>query len=109
MSVLQRSRLNSVVSIFSFCGQLAGASLGTRIYTSFGWRATAALGLGLYILDIAIMCLRGPRGIGYLGWNNSFSFRKSDLDVVTDDAQDAGRQNTSVIREGDEKIRNERV
>ncbi|KAH8109791.1 major facilitator superfamily domain-containing protein [Phellopilus nigrolimitatus] len=55
-----RARMNAVLIIWIFLGQVTGTAVGTKIFLAFGWRAAAAFSMGLYAFQIGILLLRGP-------------------------------------------------
>lgn len=55
-----------------FIGQVMGTSVGSEVFIKYGWRAGAALSMGWYGWQLAILLLRGPhckqqRWFGYEG------------------------------------------
>ncbi|KAG6908880.1 hypothetical protein DXG01_002954 [Tephrocybe rancida] len=60
-----RARLNAVLVISLFIGQVLGTAVGTKVFLKYGWRASAALGLGWYVWQIGILLLRGPHCARY--------------------------------------------
>ncbi|THH29174.1 hypothetical protein EUX98_g5015 [Antrodiella citrinella] len=65
-----RSRLNAVMLIAIFVGQVIGTAVGTSIFNKSGWRPAAALSVGLSSLGALIMLARGPGVARYtwIGW-----------------------------------------
>jgi len=55
-----RARLNAVYILSLFIGQVMGSSAGTKVFLTYGWRATAAMTLGFTAWALLILMLRGP-------------------------------------------------
>ncbi|KAG6826617.1 hypothetical protein H0H92_015129 [Tricholoma furcatifolium] len=55
-----RARLNAILVISLFVGQVMGTAVGTDAFVKHGWRASAALGMGWFGLSLVILLLRGP-------------------------------------------------
>lgn len=74
-----RARLNAVLILSLFIGQVMGTSVGTKVFINFGWRAGAALGLGWYGWQLFILLLRGPHCERYtwFGYQGGLEWRKS--------------------------------
>ncbi|KAJ3865147.1 major facilitator superfamily domain-containing protein [Lentinula novae-zelandiae] len=72
-----RARLNAIYILSLFIGQVIGSSAGTKIFLTYGWRATAAMTLGLTAWALLMLMMRGP-GCDRYTW---FGFRNS-LDGV---------------------------
>ncbi|KAJ6455478.1 major facilitator superfamily domain-containing protein [Mycena sanguinolenta] len=79
-----RARLNAVFVLSLFIGQLMGTAAGTDVFTTYGWRAAAALNMGFYGWILLMMMLRGPHCARYTwfgfegGW---LPARKSVVDA----------------------------
>ncbi|KAJ6540159.1 major facilitator superfamily domain-containing protein [Mycena vulgaris] len=65
-----RGRLNAVNVLSIFLGQVMGTSVGSTIYLQHGWRACAALSVGLSGWQLAVLLVRGPhcRRYTWVGW-----------------------------------------
>jgi len=55
-----------------FLGQIIGTSIGTDVFVGYGWRADSVLAMAMYVLQLAVLVLRGPhcprnRWFGYEG------------------------------------------
>ncbi|KDR77520.1 hypothetical protein GALMADRAFT_65752, partial [Galerina marginata CBS 339.88] len=72
------SRLNALYVLAYYVGQLIGTSLGTKVFVDHGWRACAALGMGLYGFQLAMLLLRGPhcRRKTWFGYEGGLSISK---------------------------------
>ncbi|KAH9919185.1 MFS general substrate transporter [Epithele typhae] len=76
-----RSRLNAVLILALFVGQVMGTSVGSEVFTRLGWRANAALNLGWAGLSLVVLLVRGPHVPRYtwVGWEGGWELRKSKL------------------------------
>ncbi|KAH7913356.1 major facilitator superfamily domain-containing protein [Hygrophoropsis aurantiaca] len=79
ISVEARARLNAVLTLSLFIGQVMGTSLGTKVFLAHGWRAASALSMAWYGWQLVILFLRGPNCSRYtwFGYEGGFSARKS--------------------------------
>ncbi|KAJ3552569.1 hypothetical protein NM688_g4084 [Phlebia brevispora] len=73
-----RSRLNAIVLIMVFVGQIMGTAVGTKVFVEFGWRPAAALSVGWSGFTLIVMLLRGPHCSRYtwLGYQGGLRMRK---------------------------------
>ncbi|KAI0782624.1 major facilitator superfamily domain-containing protein [Abortiporus biennis] len=78
-----RARLNAILIISLFIGQVMGTSVGTKVYTQYGWRPAAALSVAWTGFSILVLLLRGPNCGRYtwIGWEGGFEVRKSRIDT----------------------------
>ncbi|TFK57217.1 MFS general substrate transporter [Heliocybe sulcata] len=78
-----RARLNAVLVIMLFIGQVIGTSVGTKVFVEHGWRASAGLSLALCGWQLAILFLRGPHcGLKtWIGWEGGWEARKSVVEA----------------------------
>ncbi|KAH7913381.1 major facilitator superfamily domain-containing protein [Hygrophoropsis aurantiaca] len=72
ISASARARLNAILILSLFIGQVMGTSVGTEVFVQHGWRACALLMMALYGFNMCILLLRGPhcprtRWFGYEG------------------------------------------
>lgn len=72
MSSEARARLNAILILSLFVGQVMGTSIGAQVFVEHGWRACSAMMLALQGFQIVILLLRGPhcprkRWFGYEG------------------------------------------
>ncbi|KAI0687034.1 MFS general substrate transporter [Earliella scabrosa] len=74
-----RSRLNAVLILSFFIGQVMGTAVGSKVFTEHGWRADAALNLAWTGWTLFVLFLRGPHCPRYkwIGWEGGFELRKS--------------------------------
>ncbi|KLO10488.1 MFS general substrate transporter [Schizopora paradoxa] len=79
VSASARSRLNAVLIISIFVGQVVGTAVGTTIFTKFGWRPAAGFSMGLFVFQFAVLLLRGPHCERYtwFGYENGTEPRKA--------------------------------
>ncbi|KAG1844430.1 major facilitator superfamily domain-containing protein [Suillus tomentosus] len=66
------ARLNAILILSVFIGQVMGTSVGTQVFVQHGWRACSILMLALHAFEILVLLLRGPhcsrkRWFGYEG------------------------------------------
>ncbi|KLO11784.1 MFS general substrate transporter [Schizopora paradoxa] len=78
VSVEARARLNAILILSIFIGQVVGTAVGTKLFIQFGWRAAAGFSLGLFIWQIGILLLRGPHCSRYtwFGYEGGVEARK---------------------------------
>ncbi|KAH9828967.1 major facilitator superfamily domain-containing protein [Rhodofomes roseus] len=76
-----RSRLNAVLLLSLFMGQVMGTSVGTQVFVKYGWRPAAALSLAWTGFMLFMMLLRGPHVKRYtwFGYEGGIEARKSKL------------------------------
>ncbi|KAG2121533.1 major facilitator superfamily domain-containing protein [Suillus cothurnatus] len=72
ISSAARARLNAIIILSLFTGQVIGTSAGTHVFVQHGWRACSLFMLALQIFQILVLLLRGPhcsrkRWFGYEG------------------------------------------
>ncbi|KIK93630.1 hypothetical protein PAXRUDRAFT_144637 [Paxillus rubicundulus Ve08.2h10] len=79
ISAAARARLNAILILSLFIGQVIGSSVGTEVFVRHGWRACALLMLALYGFQLAMLLSRGPHcpRTRWLGWAGGFEARKS--------------------------------
>jgi len=81
-----RSRMNAVMIVSIFIGQVMGTAVGSEVFLQNGWRAAAGLSLAWMGWQLTILLLRGPHceRKTWFGWQGGSSMRKSktpDLDA----------------------------
>jgi len=76
-----RARLNAVLLLSLFIGQVMGTSVGTQVFTRYGWRPAAALSLAWTGFMVVMILLRGPHVSRYtwFGYQGGLEARKSRL------------------------------
>ncbi|KAI8969423.1 major facilitator superfamily domain-containing protein [Trametes punicea] len=74
-----RSRLNAVLILSLFIGQVMGTAVGSKVFNEHGWRPDAALNLAWTGWTLFVLFLRGPHCPRYkwIGWEGGFELRKS--------------------------------
>ncbi|KZT22826.1 MFS general substrate transporter [Neolentinus lepideus HHB14362 ss-1] len=74
-----RGRLNAVVILSLFIGQVMGTAVGSKVFVKYGWRAAAGLSLGLCGWQLLILMLRGPhcKRHTWFGYEGGWESRKS--------------------------------
>ncbi|KAF9460163.1 major facilitator superfamily domain-containing protein [Collybia nuda] len=77
-----RSRLNALLILTLFMGQVLGTSVGTEVFVKYGWRASAWLSLGWYGWQVIILLLRGPHCKRYtwFGYEGGLEGRKAVIE-----------------------------
>lgn len=62
-------------------GQVMGTSVGTQVFTKYGWRPSAALSLAWTGFMLFMMLIRGPhvRRYTWFGYEGGIEVRKSKL------------------------------
>ncbi|OSX57123.1 hypothetical protein POSPLADRAFT_1067899 [Postia placenta MAD-698-R-SB12] len=78
-----RARLNAVLLLSLFIGQVMGTSVGTLVFTKYGWRPAAALSLAWTGFMLFMILLRGPHVSRYtwFGYSGGIEIRKSKLNT----------------------------
>ncbi|KAI0292663.1 major facilitator superfamily domain-containing protein [Multifurca ochricompacta] len=106
-----RARLNAVLILSIFIGQVIGTSLGTRVFVSHGWRASAWLMFGWTAWQIALLLIRGPHCKRYtwFGYEGGTKWRKSVVETRASNVEEEKSTNQAVMTElaeapGDEKL-----
>ncbi|CCL99565.1 uncharacterized protein FIBRA_01583 [Fibroporia radiculosa] len=76
-----RARLNAVLLLSLFMGQVMGTSVGSQVFTKYGWRPAAALSVAWTGFMLFMILLRGPHVPRYtwLGYKGGIEVRKSRL------------------------------
>ncbi|KAG2124592.1 major facilitator superfamily domain-containing protein [Suillus clintonianus] len=60
ISSAARARLNAILILSLFIGQVMGTSVGTQVFVQHGWRACSLFMLALQGFQIVVLLLRGP-------------------------------------------------
>ncbi|KZT44476.1 MFS general substrate transporter [Sistotremastrum suecicum HHB10207 ss-3] len=84
-----RSRMNAVLIVFIFLGQVMGTSVGSRVFLQFGWRPAAALSLAWNGWQLFVLLLRGPhcQRFTWLGWEGGAEMRKQKSTEKSEDVE----------------------
>ncbi|KAI9464373.1 major facilitator superfamily domain-containing protein [Boletus coccyginus] len=79
ISTAARARLNAILILSLFTGQVMGTSVGTRVFVQHGWRACALFMLALYAFQLGMLVLRGPHcpRDHWFGWTGGFRAHES--------------------------------
>ncbi|KAK0498134.1 major facilitator superfamily domain-containing protein [Armillaria luteobubalina] len=87
------TRLNALLLLSFFLGQVMGSSVGSRVFLEHGWRAGAGLSLGWTGLGFLLLIIRGPHceRKTWLGYEGGFGMRKGDeqMDQAADEKDSA--------------------
>ncbi|TEB27367.1 MFS general substrate transporter [Coprinellus micaceus] len=67
ISTAARARLNAILILGIFIGQVTGTALGTHLFLNYGFLPNAGLNLGLMGFQLFLLGVRGP-GLGRYGW-----------------------------------------
>ncbi|KIJ61089.1 hypothetical protein HYDPIDRAFT_116344 [Hydnomerulius pinastri MD-312] len=83
ISTAARARLNAILILSLFIGQVMGTSVGTEVFVQHGWRACSLLMLALYAFQLAMLLVRGPHCPRYhwFGYAGGFEARKSVVEA----------------------------
>ncbi|KAH7913382.1 major facilitator superfamily domain-containing protein [Hygrophoropsis aurantiaca] len=89
ISETARSRLNALLVMSVFLGQVTGTSVGTKVFVEHGWRADSILAMAWYVWQLAILLLRGPHcpRDRWFGYEGGLRFRKK---ATIKSAEDSG-------------------
>ncbi|KAF8838914.1 MFS general substrate transporter [Paxillus ammoniavirescens] len=81
-----RSRLNSILVLGIFLGQVLGTSVGTDVFVRYGWRADSLLSMGWFAWQLGILLLRGPHcpRQRWVGWQGGITLKKGTGSNVSD-------------------------
>ncbi|CAK5266396.1 unnamed protein product [Mycena citricolor] len=113
ISTAARARLNALFVLSLFIGQLMGTAAGTKVYTTYGWRAAAALNMGFYGWILIILLVRGPHcaRFTWFGYEGGWAVKRVKPPVADDEkksgestvreaeADDAGPHKSDSLRE----------
>ncbi|KAK0452022.1 MFS superfamily [Desarmillaria tabescens] len=78
ISTAATTRLNALLLLSFFLGQVMGSSVGSRVFLESGWRAGAGLSLGWTGIGFFLLLIRGPHceRRTWFGYEGGFSLRK---------------------------------
>ncbi|EKM53480.1 uncharacterized protein PHACADRAFT_125251 [Phanerochaete carnosa HHB-10118-sp] len=93
-----RSRMNSVVQLSVFVGQIMGTAVGTEVFLKDGWRPAAALSVGWSGFTLIVLLLRGPycKRYTWFGYDGGRGLRKSKTTCGEKDEPDAKANSSEV-------------
>ncbi|KAI0745407.1 MFS general substrate transporter [Earliella scabrosa] len=105
-----RSRINAVLILSIFIGQVMGTSVGSAVFTQYGWRADGGLNMGWTGLTLIVLLLRGPHVSRYtwIGWEGGakpwLARQLARIDSVSDAERGTpGVSQTASVRDADDK------
>ncbi|TFK22001.1 MFS superfamily [Coprinopsis marcescibilis] len=89
ISTAARARINAVLILGIFIGQVMGTSLGTHVFVTFGWRPAALLSIGWMGWQLFILSIRGPHCQRYtwFGYEGGTAWRKAKPNIVQDEPE----------------------
>ncbi|KIP09416.1 hypothetical protein PHLGIDRAFT_67636 [Phlebiopsis gigantea 11061_1 CR5-6] len=92
-----RSRLNAIILISVFMGQIMGTSVGTKVFVKFGWRPAAALSVAWTGFTLVVMLVRGPHCSRYtwFGYEGGWNMRKHPAPPTPETAATAAETHTA--------------
>ncbi|KAF8268532.1 major facilitator superfamily domain-containing protein [Lactarius quietus] len=84
-----RARLNAVLIISIFIGQVTGTSVGTKLFVPHGWRASGGLMLGWTAWQLLVLLSRGPHCNRYtwFGYEGGMEWRKNAVEGHASDIE----------------------
>lgn len=85
-----RSRLNAVLILSFFLGQVTGTAAGTHVFIKYGWRACAGLSMGFCGFQMIALFARGPMcerktWVGWQGGWGSWKLRGTETATVVEE------------------------
>ena len=84
-----RNRVNTAFICLLYGGMLAGTKAGNVIYQDHGgWLASGGLSLGILILSIGIIVMRGPNETRWFGWRGGWRLQKKTEEGKTGDVEE---------------------
>ncbi|KAI0051500.1 MFS general substrate transporter [Auriscalpium vulgare] len=100
ISEAARARLNAVLILSIFIGQVMGTAVGTKVFVEHGWRASAVLMLSWTVWQLAVLLLRGPHCDRYtwFGFQGGLRWTKR-VRPETGDPQEEWRGDSSELKE----------
>ncbi|KAI0056397.1 MFS general substrate transporter [Artomyces pyxidatus] len=107
ISQAARARLNAVLILFIFIGQVMGTAVGTKLFVQHGWRASAILMLSWTVWQLFVLLLRGPHCERYtwFGYQGGLEWRKRAL--TESEAEKAGSEGVKDALEGGADVGND--
>jgi len=101
-----RARLNAVIAVSLFLGQVMGTAAGSEVFIKYGWRACYGLALAWTGLQVLIQLVRGPHTPHriWFGYQGGWAFWKIPSPPVGDPstkevptAPEKGEPNTETV------------
>ncbi|CAL1706610.1 unnamed protein product [Somion occarium] len=106
-----RARLNAILLISLFIGQVMGTSVGSLVFVNHGWRPAAGLGLGWEGFCLLVLLARGPNAGRYtwIGWEGGWRrLRRPSNTTGPEDLEQAsngiGKENPVEVDEKKETV-----
>lgn len=89
------ARLNGVLLVAIFLGQIMGTAVGTKVFNEHGWRAAAGLSLAWTGLQLLILVVRGPHCKQYtwFGYEGGTAWRKESHIPVIEESIESKKEN----------------
>ncbi|KAJ7263075.1 MFS DHA1 protein [Mycena rebaudengoi] len=90
-----RARLNALLILSIFLGQVMGTAVGTKLYAEGGYKLSSEIRIAFGGLELLFLVLRGPHVARktWIGWNGGIDFKKKKLprDQETTDGNAEGK------------------
>ncbi|KAG6914647.1 hypothetical protein DXG01_016121 [Tephrocybe rancida] len=101
ISQAARSRLNAIMILSLFIGQVLGTAVGTKVFVTYGWRAGAALNMGWYGWQLFLLFLRGPhcQRFTWFGYEGGLEARKPTVGIIDRSGEKDAEQHISNEKE----------
>ncbi|KAG6847280.1 hypothetical protein H0H93_009096 [Arthromyces matolae] len=99
-----RARLNAIMILSIFIGQVMGTSVGTRVFVAYGWRMASILNMAWSGFQLVILLLRGPHcnRFTWFGYEGGWEARKSVVDARNRSSQ--GDEDNNFVSGGAKEI-----
>lgn len=79
-----RNRVNTAFMVFTFCGQLTGTAVGSKLYaTDAGWVASGSYSVASIGGALLVCLLRGPYEDRWFGWKGGWGLFRVKEDKTT--------------------------
>ncbi|KAH6907601.1 MFS superfamily [Coprinopsis sp. MPI-PUGE-AT-0042] len=101
ISAAARARLNAVLILGIFIGQVMGTSVGAHIFVNYGWRSAAIFSLGLIGWQIFLLLVRGPHCKRYtwVGYEGGLAWRRTATAMKSTSLEDEEAKADEVKRD----------
>ncbi|KIJ61088.1 hypothetical protein HYDPIDRAFT_116342 [Hydnomerulius pinastri MD-312] len=106
LSESARSRLNALLVLSVFLGQVMGTSVGTEVFVGHGWRAASTLSMAWFAWQLGILLLRGPRcpRTRWIGWKGEIAFQRSVGSEASDQLSGSSCEKGEVTQTASESL-----
>lgn len=85
---LKRNRVNAAFVILMYLGSLAGTKAGNEVFARFGgWEASGGLSVGVIVLGMGLIAIRGPNEKGWVGWRGGWRVREETVESEKEDVE----------------------